>query len=58
MEDIKYIDIAIRKLNKHIEILDAMISNTADKANKMIQERSDYIKAVEVLERIKEEKNT
>ena len=53
MDDTKYIDIAIRKLNKHIEILDAMISNTADKANKMIQERSDYIKAVEVLERIK-----
>ena len=53
MDDIKYIDIAIRKLNTHIELLDAMISNTADKANKMIQERSDYIKAVEVLERIK-----
>ena len=56
MDDKEYIDIAIKELNYHIDMLNRLIADTANGINVFIEERSEYMKAVDVLEKLKYER--
>ena len=56
MDDKEYIDIAIKELNYHIDMLNRLIADTANGINVFIEERNKYMRTINILEKLKYER--